>query len=79
MEYTKEELDCMNEYHKMILDEILIKAELMSDNYDKMKKETQEYIEKCFDILLKEIFLLRKEVEKMHKDVKEVKDKAKIW
>lgn len=79
MEYTKEELDCMNEYHKMILDEILIKAELMSDNYDKMKKETQEYIEKCFDILLKEIFLLRKEVEKMHKDIKEVKDKAKIW
>lgn len=79
MEYTKEELDCMNEYHKMILDEILIKAELMSDNYDKMKKETQEYIEKCFDILLKEIFLLRKEVEKMHKGIKEVKDKAKIW
>ena len=44
-----------------------------------MKKETQEYIEKCFNILLKEIFLLRKEVEKMHRDVKEVKDKAKIW
>ena len=44
-----------------------------------MKKETQEYIEKCFNILLKAIFLLRKEVEKMHRDVKEVKDKAKIW
>lgn len=44
MEYTKEELDCMEEYHKMILDETLIKAELMSDNYEKMS-------EKCDEIL----------------------------
>ena len=39
MEYTKEELDCMNEYRKMLLNEILIKAELMSDNYEKMSKK----------------------------------------
>ena len=44
MEYTKEELECMENYHTMILQEILSKVETMSDNYEKMS-------EKCDRIL----------------------------
>lgn len=53
MEYTKEELECMESYHKMILQEILSKVETISDNYQQTNK-------KC-DTILKRVKTAKKD------------------